>query len=555
MTVSPGALARLGHGLRDFTFSSTLYNLSLGRRAVNGLVGVPADPWPGSAVNGAALLEKTLRLPGRSLTLKGSPLTETFWYPEDGDPAWFRTLHGFLWLRDLRAHGGDDARRLARLLVMGWLEHHSFCDGWSWSSELLASRIASWVAAHDFFWASADESFRACMLDSLARQTRHLARTLPSGCNGNGFLTLVKGLVYGSLALRNGRRVRAQAIKLLESELPTRLFPDGCHGSRSPFEQARVLQELLDIRAGLRAAKAPAPDILGLAIERMGLLLRLFRHGDGGLALFNGSQEGDPDLIDAILTAAEVRGRPLRRSPYGGYERLVAGRALVIVDAGEPAPAGFDALAHAGTLSFEFSYARERIIVNCGAHPGRLEPWRSALAKTAAHSTLSVADTSSSEILEGGGLGRRPSHVASDREDADGGAAVSVSHTGFSPNFGWVHRRRLMIAAGGERLDGEDSLEPAVGRSGQAAPVTVRFHLHPQVDVGIAQDERQVFLYLPASGTWVFEAPGHLPEVTDSVYFGTGANPRPCRQIVLTTQTQENGLRLAWSLHRQSNGS
>lgn len=551
MTVSPGALARLGHGLRDFTYSSTLYNLSLGRRAVTGLLGVPADPWPGNAVNGAALLEKTLRLPGGTLTLTGSPLTEAFWYPEDAEPAGFRALHGFQWLRDLRAHGGDDARRLARLLVMGWLEHHAFCDGWSWTPELLAGRIASWVGAHDFFWASADESFRACMLDSLARQTRHLARVLPARPAGNAFLPLVKGLVYGSLALTKGRRVRALAMRLLEAELPTRLFPDGCHGSRSPTEQVRVLQELLDIRAGLRAAKAPAPDILGLAIERMGLLLRLFRHGDGGLALFNGSQEGDPELIEAVLTAAEVRGRPLRRSPYGGFERLVAGRALVIMDAGEPAPAGFDALAHAGTLSFEFSYGRERIIVNCGAHPAQQEPWRTALAKTAAHSTLGLGDTNSSETLDGGGLGRRPSHVVGDREDADGIAAVTGSHTGYAPSFGWVHRRRVVIAAGGERLEGEDSLEPAVGRTGQAVAVTVRFHLHPQAEVGIAEDERRVFLYLPVSGTWVFEAPGRIPQVTDSIYFGTGSNARPCRQIVVLAEADAQGARLTWSLQRQ----
>lgn len=552
MTATPGALARLGHGLRDFTYSSTLYNLLLGRRAVAGLVGVPADPWPGNAVAGAALLEKTLRLPGGSVALKGAPLEETFWYPEQDGTDGFKALHGFQWLRDLRAHGGDDARRLARLLVMGWLEHHSFCDGWSWAPDLLASRIASWVSAHDFFWASADESFRTCMLDSLARQTRHLARTLPKRGDGNAFLCLAKGLIYGSLALRKGKRVRAQAVRLLEAELPTRLFPDGCHGSRSPAEQVRVLQELLDIRAGLRAAKAPAPDILGLAIERMGLLLRLFRHGDGGLALFNGSQEGDADLIEAILTAAEVRGRPLRRSPYGGFERLVAGRGLLIMDAGEPAPAGFDELAHAGTLSFEFSHARERILVNCGSHPARLEPWRSALAKTAAHSTLSVGETNSSEILDGGGLGRRPSHVAGDREDADGVAAVTASHTGYAPNFGWVHRRRVAIAETGERLDGEDSLEPAVGRTGQTVQAVVRFHLHPQVEVAIAEDERTILLYLPASGPWVFEAPGRLPEIADSVYFGTGSNPRPCRQIVLTAETEARGVRIPWTLYRRT---
>ena len=67
---------------------------------------VPPDPWPGNAQRGAAILEDSYHFLGRSLT-KPAPL----WNPVGVERAWLEALHGFSWLRDLRAAGGDAARR------------------------------------------------------------------------------------------------------------------------------------------------------------------------------------------------------------------------------------------------------------------------------------------------------------------------------------------------------------------------------------------------------------------------------------------------------------
>ena len=58
----------------------------------------------------------------------------------------------------------------------------------------------------------------------------------------------------------------------------------------------------------------PVPFFLD-AIDRAGQALRLFRHGDGTLALFNGTAEGDGRAIDPRKFAcAGVGGRPRNRS-------------------------------------------------------------------------------------------------------------------------------------------------------------------------------------------------------------------------------------------------
>src|SRR3546814_7024210 len=118
--------------------------------------------------------------------------------------------------------------------------------------------------------------------------------------------------------------------------------------------------------------------------------------------------------------------------------------------------------AHAGTLAVDLSVGKERLVVNGGAAPA--DPrWESVLRSTAAHSTLVVDDTNSSEIDAFGGIGRRPTRVRVDRWEADGAVWVEAEHDGYVENHGLTPRRRLYLAAGGEDLRGEDVLPYAGG--------------------------------------------------------------------------------------------
>ena len=80
-------------------------------------------------------------------------------------------------------------------------------------------------------------------------------------------------------------------------------------------------------------------------------MLRFFRHGDRRLALFNDSLEEDGVLIDLVLTRSEAKGAAPSHAIHTGFDRLQAGRSLVIVDTGRPPPRGFDESAHAGAAA------------------------------------------------------------------------------------------------------------------------------------------------------------------------------------------------------------
>jgi len=503
---------------------------------------VPPDVWAGVAERGQALLHGQYPFGGQ--VLKGE---FPDWLDDAAGPAWLAAMHGFDWLRDLRAVGGDAARRQARVLVNHWVEMQGHWHPVSWAPDLLGQRVASWIGQHDFFLASADDLLRAKVFDSLARQMRHLHRMLPGRLKGSALLLALKGLAYGGLCLPGFEKSAARATALLVRELPRQILADGGHVERSPLVQLEVLRHLVDLRGAYRTARVEVPTALQHAIDRMAPTVRFFRHGDGGLALFNGAVEQGADAVDVVLAQADARGRPLKSLTHTGFERLAAGPTVVLLDAGAPPGPGLDRAAHAGTLSFEMSVGVERLIVNCGAHPAEVGPWRAALAATAAHSTAVLADTNSAGVVEAGGLSRRPGRVEHKRQDAAAGILVEASHDGYRETSGLVHHRRLYLATSGEDLRGEDRLDGAGG-----VPFTLRFHLHPAVQVYAGDTPDSLWLRLEAGGDWRFRAVGGSVELTESVYLGHGGpDPVPTWQITVKGTTDRGGTLVKWVLQRE----
>ena len=478
------------------------------------------DLWPGDPDRGAQLLKGELDVGGATLDLKPGG-----WGESVASPVLMTAAHGFTWLRDLRALGTDAARGRARALVADWIS--APVDPLMRRPDVAGARLAAWLGHYDFFAASADDNFRQRMMTRLVSDARALAADLPAEELDARALTALKGLIAAAVALPDQAAFLTRALRFLPQEIARQVLPDGCHAERSPVAQLAALQDLVEIRALLQAAQAQPPASLAAAIERMAPALRAMRHGDGGLALFNGSKEESASLIELVLTQAGRMGRSSVSLTEGGFQRLQAGRTVLLVDCGRPPPPGVDRLSHAGTLSLELSVGRERLIVNCGAAPAAGAQWRDATRATAAHSTLVIADTNSSE-LKGAGIGRQPERVEAQRQEANGAHWLEASHDGYRKSFGALHRRRLYLAESGDDVRGEDAIEAP-----EPQPYTLRFHLHPSVNASLQQDGEAVLLRLPSGSGWRLRAEGARITLEESIYLG-GAAPKRGEQVVLT---------------------
>jgi uncharacterized heparinase superfamily protein len=522
-----------GSSLANAVFRSSIYaRLVLNGPVPSSVHRVFPSHAPGDRTQAEAIAGQEFLFFGRRFPFGAMP-----WSVLPPGAALARAMHSFLWLGDLKANGSEAARARARALVMGWIVANRRWSAHAWAPPVLGRRLASWLAASDFLLDRAGGDERVRFLESAGRQARHLARNSGGfGRTADAFAALT-GEIAAALCL--AAVPLAPPLRRLDREIARQILPDGGHFQRNPAIHADVFRQLLDIRSALDEAGEPLPDMLVGAIERMAPMLRAFRHGDGRLALFHGGKEGDRTLSDTLLAASKIATSAPTSAPESGYERLSAGRTLVIVDVGPPPLDGC-----ASPLSFEMSHGRERLVVNCGCLGGDDSRWVSALRSTAAHSTVTVEDATALDVTW---LGVRPMRVDAARQDAEGASWLEASHDGYRRRFGVTHRRRLYLAETGADLRGEDRLEGSAGRH-----FRLRFHLHPDVQATLGEDRTSVSLRGASGVEWRFLAVGGALGLDESTYLGGSDRPRRAQQIVVAGTTQKDGALVKWAFRNES---
>ncbi len=473
--------------------------------------------------------------------------------------AWAAQLHGFGWLRHLRAADTTLARANARALVEDWISHFEHpSDAPCWQPAIAARRLSSWLSQSPLILEGADRAFYKKFMKALGKHGLHLQSAVENGLTGEPRLQAIIALSNLSLCAQDTERLQRRATRWLVDELKHQILHDGGHIGRNPQVLVDLLLDLLPLRQAFATRAVTIPQTLIVSIDRMMPMLRLFRHGEGTLALFNGMGVTAPHALSTILAYDDVQNRPLMNAPFSGYQRLDVGEAIVVMDAGCPPPPEFSERAHAGCLSFELSVRQQRVVVNCGAPDTARADLLQAARSTAAHSTLVVSDTSSSRFGKAGALGRwfegriiASPNVTSKRIEQANGVGVEASHDGYESRFGLIHERIIFMAADGQSVSGEDRLRASGRRvpGGSATPFDVRFHLHPQVRAVQTKDGQSVHLLLADGETWQFSATDHAVQLEESIFFSGPDGARKTDQLVIST-TLRAAQSVSWTFER-----
>ena len=537
-TLRRGATAAL-----DLVCASPPYHWSLKGPLPDPSIIPALDPRPGRVALANQLFTGVWSFAGVSMRTGGSapwrspPPSETF----------AEELHGFTWLRHFRAAPGETSQTLARALVTGWIERFGRYQRLAWRPQVTARRIQSWLSNGKLLWDGADVIWRCAVTQQIAEQARHLARMAELAPEGAPRIVTAVGLALSGICLSEGAKRAQTGLALLSQELDRQLLPDGGHISRNPATLVQIFADLVALQATIESARQPTPEFLRRALDRMAPMIRMLRHGDGRLALFNGGDEGAEGFIDGLLTRSGQAGTALAHARHSSYHRLEAGKTIVIVDTGAVPRGDSSAEVHAGALAFEMSVGAHRVVVNCGPGAGRGAEWRQAARATAAHSTLSIDDQSTLRLMETGVfaklLGARvaagPRQVKSAAGDSEQGRWLWTAHDGYVDAFQLVHERRLYLDGQGRDLRGEDRLgpDPRLPPPDAPQPFQIRFHLHPELRASLARDGRSVIILLPNGDGWRFRVGGAEVTLEDSVYLGRGDLMRKSEQIIVSGKT------------------
>jgi uncharacterized heparinase superfamily protein len=546
-------MSEAGGGLSRLATLPLLQRLRARGKPALRLVGVARDHITGSKARGEQLLAGRFVSSGEAVEL-----SDLNWNSLDPATPVGAELHGFGWLRDLAAAATRErGAALAEDLAGRWLLTHGGKVDAAWAPVLWGERLLFWLAYAPYLLSRRDPNYRSALLNTMTRAARHLSATSDEAAPGLPRITAWTGYTASCLLLSTGAAKLARAEGGLSRALASAQYDDGGLMSRSPAEQATLVDRLSLLRAAYAAARHDFPQGFDDAGAAALAALHGVTMGDGTLSAWQGGNEGSRAALAALVEGCGFRARPLRNPRGWGYHRLSALGTILVIDAAPPPTRKLARTGSASTLAIELSDGQQKLVVNCGgpgAHGSSLpEGLAAALRTTAAHSTLTLADTNSTAIQPDGALGRGVEEVPVTRSEDNDASRIEVTHDGYVRGFGLVHGRALSLGNDGKEVRGLDRLTPKGRRKiREDVPFAIRFHLAPGVEAVPTADGLGALIRSPGAPPWNFRCRGAQLGLEESVFVdGIGAL-RSTLQLVLVGEVSHLGAEIGWQFRRSS---
>jgi uncharacterized heparinase superfamily protein len=426
--------------------------------------------WPGLS----ELREGKIRLLGAVRELGDRP----DWQHADAPRLWRFHLHYWDWAWGLAI----DPDRLAARAVFArlwrsWQVSAPFGLGDAWHPYPTALRAWSWCGLYCDLAAGSD--IEPEFVAGLAAHAGFLRRHLEYDVGGNHLIKGLKALAGLAVFFADERLLRL-AVRRLSRQLTRQVLADGGHYERAPAYHCQVLADLIDVADLLLATGRAPADELSASIDRMRSWLGAVLTPDGQVPLLNDGYPVGPELV-TVLRAGPVPDGSLLILPATGLVRAVAGDWHLLADVGSPCPPSLPAHAHADTFGCLVHVGKVPLLIDTGTSTYEPGPVRRHERSTAAHSTVQVDDTDSTEVWGVFRAGRR-ARVSDLHAHADSsGITCEAVHDGFRSLRGRpLHRRRWSLTSGGLRVD-----DTITGRGRHE--IVIRWHLAAGSAIRVAE--------------------------------------------------------------------
>ena len=459
-------------------------------------------------------------------------LSQSIWDETDRSELWIYNLHYF---DDL--NNADTRMRFEThsQLVNDWLQNYQFHPNrLGWHPYPVSKRIVNWIKWDLQFSALSQEA-----LDSLASQANFLSHQLEKDLMANHLFVNGKALIFAGLYLEG---LAAESwlkigISIVKEQLDEQVLRDGGQFERSPMYHAECVEDILDLINILRCYKRSllTHDLETRVLEML-KWSQVMSHPDDRISFFNDVAFDVAASSEGVFAYARRLGFDPPREWNGphyleesGYCRLENERSVLICDVAPVGPSYQAGHAHADTLSFELSVDEFRVFVNSGVSEYGVTPERLRQRGTAAHNTVEVNNTNSSEVWSGFRLARRafPFDI-SVQIDNPLHQTVTASHDGYKRLKGKpVHTRKWTLTE--EVLLIEDNID------GNFSSALSHLHLHPDVTAELSNNCVKIFI--PNGQILELTVSGGLARLEQSTWHPEFGKVIPSQKITINMHT------------------
>lgn len=420
------------------------------------------------------------------LNLRSSIVNSTVWNNPSYEKLWLYNLHYF---DDLNAVDSLLRKDIQYELVKRWIVENPPVVGNGWEPYPISLRLVNLIK-----WYQRAGIKDQTLINSIALQAKALSKQLEYHILGNHLFANAKALVFVGCFLdgKEGTDYLRLGLKLLDREIPEQFLEDGGHFELSPMYHCILLWDLLDL---INLAIISKEQLLLNRLDAWKVIagkalvwLDVMTHPDREISFFNDATIGIAASPIELKNYAALLGLTTLENNNqfvllkdSGYTRIQNSDYSLWFDHGEVGPSYLPGHAHADTLSFELSVGFDRFFVNSGTSLYGLSEERHRQRGTAAHNTVIINETDSSEVWGGFRVARR-AHVSDYRSELTGDTAIIFAkHDGYSRLKGvGFHARKITASQNSIYIK-----DTVTGRYTSAYSVV---HVHPDIKVNVLSD-------------------------------------------------------------------
>ncbi len=435
----------------------------------------------------------------------------------------FENLHSFLWLSKLDR---KNSKTITKDIIKSWMDNFFNYHPYIWEMEITARRIIAWSSNTDITLENSDSIYKKRFFLCLIKQANFISKNLKNLFYEPSKIICCSGIILCGIMFKENYSNYKMGIKELEKSVKNFFDENGFPKSRNPEEVFICIKYLILIREWLKEAQKPVPDFLDETIAKCGSCYAMLSCSNKQFPLFNGATEINHGDYDIFLKNLKYKFTS-KNNEISGLLKIKQKKLEFFIDCGNPPPSNFTKYYQAGSLAFELSSNKEKVICNSG-YGKFFSPEIASLSRsTAAHSTLYINNTSSCTFQKNKSINKFYGNSLLDKykiikksytEDKDF-FSLSACHNGYEKKFGYVHTRSIKIPKKENKVFGEDELKK-VKNITKSLIYTIRFHIYPNTKIVKTKAGNSVLISLQNGEGWLLESKTSNFEIEKNIFLG-----------------------------------
>ena len=528
-------------GLREKKFKSSNYNVSLGGVQPHRIYESSNIFLIQDLVNNDPIILNSVR-----------KFTTNLWKITNLENDKTKKLHDFGWLPALNI---KTEKELGCLIVDQWINNFSNYNEKYWTFDVITNRLINWISSYDIIFKNSDLIFRSKVINNIVKQAKHLFKNINLINTGIDKIKSLAALILVGNSFEQYEEYTQFGLKNLEDELSDFINKDGFVKTKNPEDLFWTLYFLVLIKEWLILSRKQTPAFINIYINSLGISFKFLRFSNGDLPLFNGANQINTERFYEYL---ESRGYEFENMEniFCGYAKIKSKKIEIFMDANNPSSMLHSRNYQAGSLSFELSSNGEKFICNSGSAKNLGEELSYLSSSTAAHSTVTINDTSSCIFQKnkmirkyfGNSLIEKHDIFKKEFKNDKEFIRCTIGHNGYEKRFKLLHERQITLFKNKSHVEGIDNLK-CKNLENKNLTYSVRFHIHP--DIRITKTMGNDILLSSNNGEgWIFRSPQIPTKIEKNLYFGNPNIIKESSFILLEGNIENENTNIIWHLEK-----